>query len=133
MLSTVLILPANAPQKRTTLDITRKDFKCLVDNVYHESRSESFHGQVLVARVTLNRTVNGNVCAAVYAYKQFSWTLDKHKRVADRRAWECAAKAAIAGIETKNDLKYFHTKHITPAWAKHKQRMVVEGNHIFYK
>lgn len=124
----MLSLPL-APATNSHPVILAKDLKCLVDNVYHEARGESFLGQVLVARTTLNR--GKNICASVYAYKQFSWTL-KPRKITDPKAYHIAYNAAVKAFTYNVPTYYFHAKHVNPKWAKSKQFLFQEGNHKFY-
>lgn len=58
-------------------DKLRKDnLTCLACNIYHEARGETDAGQIMVAKVTMNRVEHShkNVCEIVWADKQFSWT-----------------------------------------------------------
>lgn len=118
-----------------------QDIECLAKNIYHEARGEGLHGQIAVAQVTLNRVASGkfqsSVCKAVYAGKQFSWTIGKPKRVQDSKAWRNSVAIATA-VLTRSiylpDFKalYFHTKQVKPRWAKTKRIVAVINNHIFY-
>lgn len=118
-----------------------KDIECLARNIYHEARGEPLEGQVAVAQVTINRVESGgfqsSVCNAVYANRQFSWTLDKSKKIKDRKAWEASitvAKAVLTKSIHLSDFKalYFHTKQVKPRWNRNKRVVAVIGNHIFY-
>lgn len=114
--------------------IANKEIKCLVDNIYHESRGEPFQGQILVGRVTLNRaSTDTSICSTVYAKKQFSWTNQKGKKITDKEAYKKAHDAAMYAIYDKNhNILYFHAKHVKPEWRKKKQKVKQVGNHIFY-
>lgn len=110
--------------------------KCLVDNVYYEARGEPIKGQMLVARVTLNRAkeeFNGDICKAVYAYKQFSWTLEKVRKKPNPEVYANVAKAAYAALWYDKAVYYFHAKHIKPSWSKNKIVIAKVGNHVFYQ
>lgn len=118
-----------------------QDIECLAKNIYHEARGEPLEGQIAVAQVTVNRVQSGefqsSICKAVYADKQFSWTIGKPKTVKDRKAWEASVAIATA-VLTKSihlpDFKalYFHTKQVKPRWNRTKRIVAVIGNHIFY-
>lgn len=118
----------------------KADIECLARNVYHEARGESLHGQIAVAQVTVNRVESGefqsSICRAVYADRQFSWTI-KPKSIKDIKAWEASVAVATA-VLTKSihlpDFKalYFHTKQVKPTWNRNKRVLAVIGNHIFY-
>lgn len=109
--------------------------KCLVDNVYYEARGEPIKGQILVARVTLNRARDfhdGDICKAVYAPYQFSWTKG-YKKKPNPEVYERAAKAAYMSLWYDKPVYYFHARHIKPAWAKQKTIVTKIGNHVFYQ
>lgn len=129
-------LPRVIPVKANIADI-----ECLAKNIYHEARGEGIQGQVAVAQVTINRTQSGKfqntICKTVYAPSQFSWTLDKRKRVRDSKAWKASVAVATAVLSNtvvlpKFNALFFHTKQVKPRWAKHKQVVAVINNHIFY-
>ena len=123
------------------LSVNSQDVECLAKNIYHEARGEPFHGQVAVALVTTNRVASGlfqnTICKVVYANKQFSWTLNKHKKVKDSKAWASAVEVATAVLSRQVyqpdfTAVYFHTKQVQPYWAKTKIIIARIGNHIFY-
>lgn len=126
---------------RVTQLASQQDIECLAKNIYHEARGEGLYGQIAVAQVTVNRVISGkfqaSICEAVYASKQFSWTIGKPKRVKDGKAWQDAVTIATA-VLTKSvhlpDFKalYFHTRQVQPKWAKTKRVVAVINNHIFY-
>ena len=118
-----------------------QDVECLAKNIYHEARGEPFHGQVAVALVTVNRVASGlfqnSICKVVYAHRQFSWTLDKNKKVRDSKAWASAVEIATAVLSRKIyqpdfTAVYFHATQVRPVWAKTKTIIARIGNHIFY-
>jgi spore germination cell wall hydrolase CwlJ-like protein len=131
-----------APKPRPeTVKAKSQDIECLAKNIYHEARGEPFHGQIAVALVTVNRVASGlfqdTVCKVVYANRQFSWTLDKNKRVRDSKAWASAVEIATAVLSRRIynpdfTAVYFHTKQVRPKWAKSKTIVARIGNHIFY-
>lgn len=132
------IAPIQKPQIVTA---KAQEIECLAKNIYHEARGEPFHGQVAVALVTVNRVASGlfqnTVCKVVYAHRQFSWTLDKNKKVRDSKAWASAVEIATAVLSRKIHQPdftavYFHTKQVLPKWAKTKTITARIGNHIFY-
>lgn len=123
------------------LTAKNSDVVCLAQNIYHEARGESLQGQLAVAQVTLNRVRSGKfqntVCETVYAHKQFSWTLNKYKKIKDSKAWLTSvlvAKAVLTQTAYIPNFKalYFHTRQVHPRWNRKKQVVAVIGNHIFY-
>jgi N-acetylmuramoyl-L-alanine amidase len=123
------------------LSAKKSDIECLARNIYHEARGEPIKGQIAVAQVTVNRVESGefqsSICKAVYANRQFSWTLDKTKKIKDRKAWEASVVIATAVLTKSVHLPdfralYFHTKQVKPRWNRTKRVVATIGNHIFY-
>lgn len=135
------IMPGPIVMQRDLAQVHQKELACLAKNIYHEARGEPLHGQIAVAQVTLNRLNSGSfgssICEVVYQPYQFSWTLDKAKRVMDPKAWEASLLLAAAILDKRVKLPdfgalYFHTKQVKPKWRKTKQVLATIGNHIFY-
>lgn len=136
-----LTLGTSTLAHRGTQPVKPQELVCLAENIYHEARGEGLQGQIAVAQVTLNRVRSGRfqntVCKTVYAPSQFSWTLDKRKRVKDSKAWQASLAVARAVLSQSIHLPdfqalYFHTRQVRPSWAKHRQVVAVINNHIFY-
>lgn len=131
-----LIFTPVANTSHNITPFTQKEFKCLVDNVYHEARGEPKEGILLVAKTTLNRAKSGifpkSICEVVYQPYQFSWTIYKRKLPIDKEQWNRLAGIVHESIEHPADSLYFHATYIkTPKWAKNKEGVVV-GKHKFY-
>lgn len=118
-----------------------EDVRCLAKNIYYEARGESVEGQIAVAQVTLNRVRTGDfgssICKVVYAPSQFSWTLDKRKKVKNNKAWDTSVAVANEVLNGRAHLQnfnalYFHTRQVRPKWRHKKQIVTTIGNHIFY-
>lgn len=135
ILVSVLLISSQliAPGTGKVTWLSTKEVRCLVDNVYHESRGEPWLGQILVARVTLNRANSQTICQTVYQPKQFSWT-SHHKQI-NRGSSEYATAyyAAYAALNTKYEATYYHSIKVNPKWAKKFTKLDRVGNHIFYK
>ena len=140
-LSTVLSLGIATLVRPGLQAAKASEIDCLARNIYHEARGEGLRGQIAVAQVTINRVhsskFQNTVCKVVYAHRQFSWTLNKHKSVRDTKAW--AASVAIARAVLTQSVRlpdfsatHFHTRQVQPDWAKHKRVVAVINNHIFY-
>lgn len=141
----LLIIPVTLglttiPQTQTKY-IGFSEINCLAQNIYHEARGESFEGQMAVAQVTVNRVKSGKfqptVCGVVHAHRQFSWTLDKRKKIKDSKAWQASLTIARAVLKQGMGLPnfealYFHTHQVRPRWNREKRVVAVIGNHIFY-
>lgn len=121
---------------------TERDIICLAENIYHEARSESVKGQIAVAQVTLNRakhpsTFRSSICGVVYEKAQFSWTLDKTKKIKDYKTWQKTVALAESILQGYNHIPnfnalYYHTAAIKPHWSKTKQIATKIGSHVFY-
>lgn len=118
-----------------------QDIACLAKNIYMEARGEPIEGQIAVAQVTLNRLNSGDfgssICKVVYAYKQFSWTLNSSRKVKSNKEWESSVAVATAVLKgsvhlPKFNALYFHTRQVKPYWARTKTRVATIANHIFY-
>ena len=115
------------------------EFKCMVDNLYHEARGEGVLGLSAVASVVMNRaTATGqDVCSVVYKHKQFSWT-HSPKPIASKDNLHnifVVANKALSGTLTDvtQGATHYHATHVKPKWAKAMRKVVIINNHIFYK
>lgn len=136
--------------------INSEHLRCLATNIYYEAGSESYMGQVAVARVVMNRVLHGfgsNPCKVVYQTTtvtdpeeptivkkvcQFSWVCDgrniPNKLNARYKQAEDIAKQVLA--ENKwaeimpNNVLFFHNTGVNPNWPYKKITTI--GNHIFY-
>lgn len=128
--------------REVPLKVTQRDVTCLAENIYHEARGESVKGQVAVAQVTINRMLHDkqfktSICGVVYERAQFSWTLDKRKKIKDSPAWRytlALAQSVLDGytrIPNFNAL-YYHTHAVNPRWNRNKQIVAKIGSHVFY-
>ena len=130
---------------------------CLALNVYHESKNQSFIGQVAVAQVVMNRVKDSrypnNVCDVVkqgltYKWKptlpiknkcQFSWYCDgKSDKAREKKAWDVALKVA-KGVYYGNlddfveGATHYHAYYVNPSWAETKTYITRIDDHIFYR
>ncbi|MEL7205857.1 MAG: cell wall hydrolase [Pseudomonadota bacterium] len=125
------------------------DWRCLAEALYFEARGESVKGQFAVAEVILNRVDNPDfpdtVCGVVHQgagrkYQcQFTYICDGHKEVINEpRAFERVGKIAHLMVEgaprplTKGATHY-HTRAVSPNWARVYPRVATIGVHHFYK
>ena len=117
------------------------DFKCMLNNIYHEARGEGVEGMQAVALVTLNRAKQQDktVCEVVYQRKQFSWTNTAKGRnkpiTGNIDTVHAVASQAIAGVLTDftSGATHYHTKRVKPVWRRALDEVVVINNHIFYR
>lgn len=126
-----------APGKHNFNWLSKKEFKCLVDNVYYEARGEPLEGQKMVAKVTLNRTKHpdypDSICGVVYQPFQFSWTM-KRQKPPSGNDYEVAKYAAMSGMNYPTEAIYYHNAHMRkfPGWSKKQPFITKKGNHLFY-
>lgn len=137
LLATILYT-AVAPETLTCFKELSKpkqtDLQCLATNVYHESRGEPWEGQVLVAKVVLNRVNLGfarNACEAVYSPNQFSWTANPAP-ILNKAAYEIALAAAKAAYLWESPATHFHATYVNPRWNQKLTKLEQIGNHVFY-
>lgn len=115
------------------------EFKCMVDNLYHEARGEGVLGLSAVASVVMNRaTATGkDVCDVVYKHKQFSWTQRPKPMSSNDNLHNIfvVAGKALSGklIDVTQGATHYHATHVKPKWAKAMRKVVIINNHIFYK
>jgi len=114
------------------------NYKCMVENVWHEARGEGMRGMHAVALVTMNRVKRRNktVCEVVYEPRQFSWTSSATGDMIDNIK---AVRKAVANVMTNSvsdftkGATHYHANYVNPYWADDMQRTVVVGKHIFYR
>ncbi len=122
---------------------------CLALAVYHEARGEPLTGQQVVSEVILNRVDHPSypdtVCGVVTQHNtpvsrpracQFSFYCDGvSDKPSDTAAWAAAqavAEDALAGDLLGTNATHFHTKSVSPSWAKRLTMVGSVGSHVFY-
>nr|WP_243405107.1 cell wall hydrolase [Pelagivirga sediminicola] len=125
------------------------DWRCLSEALYFEARGETVKGQFAVAEVILNRVDSprypNTVCGVIrqgtgqkYAC-QFTYTCDGRAEViAEPRAFERVGKIAdimVSGASRPltDGATHYHTKSVSPGWARSFPRTATIGTHYFYK
>ena len=115
---------------------------CLALALYHEARGEPKVGQLMVARVIVNRVESkrfpDDVCSVIAQPKQFSFVrngLVPSPR--DQEAWEQSKDIAFKSLSDPSFLPpiaadHFHTTKVRPVWRKKLYRLARIGTHIFY-
>ncbi|HKL69693.1 cell wall hydrolase [Salibaculum sp.] len=125
-------------------------WECLTEALYFEARGESVRGMFAVGEVILNRVDSArfpdDVCAVVsqgtgqlYAC-QFTFTCDGHpETVHEPRAWTAVGKVArllmdgVAPGDLTDGATYYHTRAVSPRWARIFPRTITIGSHHFYR
>jgi spore germination cell wall hydrolase CwlJ-like protein len=122
---------------------------CLAEAIYYEARSESYHGQLAVAEVVVNRVRSklypDTYCGVVYEGShrvtgcQFTFTCDgslRHKPggVAWVRANVLASQVIAGAVRpVTHRATHYHTTEILPYWSASLVETTRIGAHIFYR
>lgn len=145
-------IAATPAVKHTMLKVNSEYVRCMATNIYWEAGGEPFMGQVMVARVVMNRIKHGfakNPCSVVYSETtvlhddqerrlcQFSWVCEgketPQRNAVYKQAEEIAKKVLIENAWSDivpHNVLFFHNKTVSPSW-KHTPVITV-GNHVFY-
>lgn len=114
-----------------------KDYRCMVDNLYHEARGEGVIGMGAVASVVLNRAKqkHKSICDVVYQHKQFSWVGKRLSKRGNLHDVFIVATHALDGtlFDVTGGATHYHSAATKPKWTKHMVFLVRINNHIFYK
>ena len=115
---------------------------CLSLALYHEARGEPLLGQLMVARVIVNRMESprwpSSMCNVITQDRQFSfYRKGNAPKPRDEVAWGKAQKLAVEIINDPGILPYstsnhYHTPNVFPVWRKGLHMIARIGNHIFY-
>jgi spore germination cell wall hydrolase CwlJ-like protein len=125
------------------------EWECLSEALYFEARGESVRGIFAVAEVILNRVDSraypNSICGVVnqgtgrrYAC-QFTYTCDGNaETINEPAAWTSVGKVArllIDGAprELTAGATHYHTKAVSPSWARRFPRTASIGSHYFYR
>ena len=125
------------------------EWECLAQALYHEARGETLKGIFAVGEVILNRVDSGaypnTVCGVVHQGTgrkyacQFTWTCDgKSDAIGNKAAYARVGKVAkllVDGLPRRltQGATHYHTKAVSPSWAKRFPRVATYGAHIFYR
>lgn len=134
----------------TEAEFRSRELRCMAQAIYFEARSESRRGQIAVAQVVMNRVrasaYPDTICGVIFQGQwrrnscQFSFACDgKSERADDKASWEAStqlAREVMRGEHWLKDLGYathYHATYVNPRWARHFNKIVRIGRHIFYK
>jgi len=126
-----------------------KQWKCLSEALYFESRGESVRGEFAVGEVIMNRVDSSDfpntICGVVRqgeAHRnacQFSFMCDgKPEVIREKAAYVKAGKIAHllmngAPRTLTDGATYFHTRSVNPSWSHKFTRTAAIGAHLFYR
>ena len=158
LMGVLALLSVNTLATPTIPSFNYEDFKCLVENAYHEARGEGIKGMQAVTQVVLNRAQKSGetACQVVYKPWAFSWTMDKKRKAQPASFWATdshargARRAAATALrlwpeqghpnanggkeQTKIYLAtHYHEIRVRPAWASKMEKLGRVGNHVFYR
>lgn len=118
------------------------DRETVLQTIAMESASEPFEGQVLVARVLVNRALNRGTTLGAEALrrKQFScwndraWSSTWLKRHYTPKVRSAAVMALDKALEltTLSNITHYHTIESNPYWAGSMKLVKNVGGHRFY-
>lgn len=131
----------------------KQQHKCLVRNLWHEARGESFESQLWVAQTTINRMGSKNfpnsICDVVKQKNAFSWyhqiPKNKHKVKPDNKLEQKAYNQIqlvikyarvlnYLGIDvTKGATNYYKIGTRKPAYLKKMKKIRIVGSHAYFK
>ncbi|MSO97390.1 MAG: cell wall hydrolase [Rhodospirillaceae bacterium] len=136
----------------SSIVVSKEELICLALNDYWEARSEVIAGRIAVARVVLNRAMDGrfrsNLCEVVKQSRggalhrcQFSWYCDgKADTPYDPKVWRDSLKIAAAVLQKDSSLPdptdgalWYHADFIRPSWALGYESTTIIGTHVFYR
>ena len=126
-----------------------EQWRCLAEALYFEARGESVSGMFAVGEVIMNRVDSGRfpntLCGVInqgtgrkYAC-QFSYTCDGNpERIHEPAAWDRVGKVARLLMDgaprTLTDgATHYHTRAVSPRWARVYPRTTTIGSHHFYR
>lgn len=126
-----------------------EEWRCLAEALYFEARGESIKGQFAVAEVILNRVDSqlypDTICGVVHQgtgrkYQcQFTFTCDGNpEHIAEPRAFKRVGKVArlmLSGAPKvlTGGATHYHTRAVSPSWARKFARTAAIGVHLFYR
>jgi spore germination cell wall hydrolase CwlJ-like protein len=138
------------PKQQASTDLSERELRCLIENVYFESRNQPLAGQAGVAFVTLNRVkapgYPKTVCEVVWQktlkdgrwIPQFSWTLDGESDAmteldAIARAVDVALAASRGLIPDPSGgaLNFYNPDLASPSWERDIVYRIRIRNHDF--
>lgn len=124
-------------------------WECLAEAIYFEARGESVQGMFAVGEVILNRVDNprfpNTICGVVHQGTgqryacQFTFTCDGHpENVHEPASWQRVGKVARLLIDgaprnLANGATHYHTRAVSPRWARSFPRVATVGSHYFYR
>lgn len=123
-------------------NIVEEQLECLAQAIYHEARSESLKGQLMVGFVIRNRVESEShpdgFCAVIQEPWQFSF-YDKigFVRMEESDAAERSEQIAWMVVSSESPfpecMLYYHADHVRPDWDFEKiESYGTVGSHVFY-
>lgn len=143
------------PELGKGFELSPKQEKCLVRNLWHEARGSTFEDQLWIAQTTINRKGSkgfpDSICGVVHQKNAFSWyhqiPKNKHRvqpdNILEKKAYD-QIKFVIDVVEvlnsfnidvTQGSLFYYKTGTKKPNYIKSKKIKYIKtvGEHKYYK
>ena len=115
---------------------------CLALALYHEARGEPRIGQLMVAKVIVNRMASdrwpSDMCGVVTQHRQFSFVRKgEAPKPKDKVAWGTSQTLAAEILQDpdmlpRSGVDHFHATRVKPIWRKGLYRVARVGQHVFY-
>ncbi len=128
---------------------TDKATECLAEALYFEARGESVRGQFAVAEVIMNRVDSpefpDTVCGVIHQgtgkkYQcQFTYTCDgSPENISNQAVYGQVSKVARLMVDgaprqLTDGATYYHSRGVTPSWARNFAHTASIGVHHFYR
>jgi hypothetical protein len=103
---------------------------CLALTVYHEAQNQSLDGQIVVAKVVIERQakIGQNACDVAFAYEQFSWA-NGHVHITGAEKYYYVDKRVITRLNSKS-VKIVDDKfYVKGKYVPSKKMMLVGGKY----
>lgn len=124
-------------------------WECLSQALYHEARGETARGLFAVGEVIMNRVDSesypDSACAVINQGTgrrfacQFTYTCDgRADTINERAAYARVGKVARllldgAPRDLTDGATHYHTRAVSPSWARRFPRTATIGSHLFYR
>lgn len=126
-----------------------EQWQCLTEALYFEARGETTRGLFAVGEVILNRVDSASfpnsVCGVIHQGTgrryacQFTYTCDGNaESIHEPSAWKRMGKVARLLLDgapraLTDGATHYHTRAVSPSWARRFPRTASIGSHYFYR
>ena len=135
----VTAISSDKVHKSNIRQLSKKELRCAAENIHFEARNQGFEGQLAVAAVANNRTLDARfpptLCRVIYQKGQFSWTDEGHAKLPDsvlKKYYQVAILATDTYNDPTNGALYFHNLSVKPKWARKMEMKRHIKDHKFF-